>query len=130
MSSRRPPKSAPRKQLYDYLPGLTDAHYNELLKDANEARDRLSWNPANLTQVSSRDRVLGPYKWDQISATAKHNEMLAMAKTTNPVTIRYYYMGRYSTTVVEENWVAEWFLWHSFRYRDNRPDNNQGNGGK
>ena len=21
---------------------------------------------------------------------------------------------------MEENWVTEWFLWHSFRFRDNR----------
>lgn len=34
----------------------------------------------------------------------------------------YYYMGRW-TAAEEENWVAEWFLWHSFRFRDNR--NNQ-----
>ena len=31
-------------------------------------------------------------------------------------------MGRWRTAE-EENWVAEWFLWHSFRFRDNR--NNQ-----
>lgn len=26
-------------------------------------------------------------------------------------------MGRYMTNVNEENWVARWYLWHSFRYR-------------
>ncbi|CAN9132475.1 unnamed protein product [Alternaria sp. RS040] len=25
-------------------------------------------------------------------------------------------MGRYWTQVNEENWVARWYLWHSFRY--------------
>jgi phage baseplate assembly protein gpV len=31
----------------------------------------------------------------------------------------YYKKGRWQTAV-EENWVTEWFLWHSFRFRDNR----------
>jgi hypothetical protein len=31
----------------------------------------------------------------------------------------YYKIGRWTSTV-EENWVAEWFLWHSFRFRDNQ----------
>jgi hypothetical protein len=28
--------------------------------------------------------------------------------------------------VIEENWAIRWFLWHSFRYRDNRKDENRG----
>lgn len=36
-----------------------------------------------------------------------------------PETQRFYQMGQYGTTVVD-NWVADWFLWHSFRFRDNR----------
>ncbi|KAF1931460.1 uncharacterized protein M421DRAFT_418088 [Didymella exigua CBS 183.55] len=35
-------------------------------------------------------------------------------------------MGRYMTNVNEENWVARWYLWHSFRYRDNRDNRARG----
>ncbi|CAN9084252.1 unnamed protein product [Alternaria alternata] len=38
-------------------------------------------------------------------------------------------MGRYWTQVNEENWVARWYLWHSFRYRDNRPRERAAPGG-
>jgi hypothetical protein len=31
-----------------------------------------------------------------------------------------HYKERSSMGENEENWIIEWFLWHSFRYRDNR----------
>jgi hypothetical protein len=34
-----------------------------------------------------------------------------------PHTKYYYTLGQYQTNVNEENWVARWYLWHSFRYR-------------
>jgi hypothetical protein len=58
-----------------------------------------------------------PYKWDEISETAKHREILTLANTAGPDTRYYYDLGRYTTSVNEENWVARWYLWHSFRYR-------------
>jgi hypothetical protein len=58
-----------------------------------------------------------PYKWDEISETAKHREILTLVNNAAPETRYYYALGRYNTNVNEENWVARWYLWHSFRYR-------------
>lgn len=61
--------------------------------------------------------VTAPYKWDEISETAKHAGILTVVNNAGPQTRPYYEMGRYMTNVNEENWVARWYLWHSFRYR-------------
>lgn len=99
--------------------------------EAALGRDRLSTNPANLTPQSKGDaRVQQPYRWDQLSETAKHQEILYIANVSSAYTRPYFDKGRYSTHVNEENWVARWFLWHSFRYRDNRDNKAQANGGK
>jgi hypothetical protein len=58
-----------------------------------------------------------PYKWDEISETAKHREILTLANNARPELKYYYALGQYQTNVNEENWVARWYLWHSFRYR-------------
>ena len=81
----------------------------------------MSRDPANLTTYSKADpSVKKPYKWDELSETAKHGEILRIASMASVHTKPYYELGRYSTQVNEENWVVRWYLWHSFRYRDNR----------
>ena len=86
--------------------------------EAQAARDRLSRDPQNLTDHSKNDAsITAPYKWDEISETAKHAEILIIVANAGPQTRPYYGMGRYMTNVNEENWVARWYLWHSFRYR-------------
>lgn len=87
-------------------------------KEAEIARDALSSNPYNLTDQSKTDpSVCEPYRWDEISETAKHSCVLTVVRDACPETRPYYYMGCYRTAVNEENWVARWYLWHSFRYR-------------
>lgn len=72
----------------------------------------------NLTDQSRADpAVIPPYKWDEISETAKHNQILSIVAGAQPQTRPYYQVGRYMTKVAEENWVARWYLWHAFRYR-------------
>jgi len=73
--------------------------------------------------------VAEPYRWDEISETAKHSEILKIVRDACAETRPYYDMGRYWTQVNEENWVARWYLWHSFRYRDNRPRERAAPGG-
>ena len=86
--------------------------------EAQAARDRLSRDERNLTEHSRLNAsVTAPFKWDEISETAKHFEILTVVNNAGPHTRPYYEMGRYTTNVNEENWVARWYLWHSFRYR-------------
>jgi hypothetical protein len=78
----------------------------------------LSRNSLNLTDQSKENpAVRPPYKWDEISETAKHYEILTVVNNAGPHTRPYYNLGYYRTNVNEENWVARWYLWHSFRYR-------------
>ncbi|KAF2264664.1 hypothetical protein CC78DRAFT_568140 [Lojkania enalia] len=98
--------------------GLNEQYYKMLLQEANEVRDRMSQIPANL--APNREGARRPYQWNDLSETAKHREIIALSRTNNPYTRPYYDLGWHYNTVAEENWVARWFLWRSFRYRDNR----------
>ncbi|KAF1352706.1 hypothetical protein EJ07DRAFT_136556 [Lizonia empirigonia] len=110
-------QSADKQLLFSRL-GLNEQVHKLLLGEAQAARDRLSRNQLNLTDQSRADpSVTAPYKWDEISETAKHFEILTVVNNAGPQTRPYYSMGRYVTNVNEENWVARWYLWHSFRYR-------------
>jgi len=101
--------------------GLNDRTHRLLLDEAERARDVMSVHQHNLTDQSRADpAVVPPYKWDEISETAKHNQILLIVAGAQPQTRPYYQVGRYMTKVAEENWVARWYLWHAFRYRDNR----------
>ncbi|KAF1931461.1 uncharacterized protein M421DRAFT_418089, partial [Didymella exigua CBS 183.55] len=55
--------------------------------EAQAARDRLSRNVQNLTDQSRTDpSVTAPYKWDEISETAKHTEILTVVNNAGPQT--------------------------------------------
>ncbi|KAF2449286.1 hypothetical protein P171DRAFT_189453 [Karstenula rhodostoma CBS 690.94] len=118
-------KSSPKTALIQRL-GLYgyegDRIYLLLYNEAIYGRDRLSGDYNSLTKYSKKHGVRAPYKWDDLSETARHKEILNIVRTASVCTRPYYQMGRWMTAE-EENWVAEWFLWHSFRFRDNR--NNQ-----
>ncbi|KAJ8111636.1 hypothetical protein OPT61_g5818 [Boeremia exigua] len=119
-------QSADKSILFARL-GLNEQVHKLLLGEAQVARDRLSRDERNLTDQSRADpSVTAPYKWDEISETAKHVEILTLVNNAGPHTRPYYEMGRYMTNVNEENWVARWYLWHSFRYRDNRDNRARG----
>ncbi|EAT78217.2 hypothetical protein HBH56_230690 [Parastagonospora nodorum] len=137
MSSQPLAQSADKQVLFARL-GLNEQAHKLLLQEAQVARDSLSSNPRNLTDQSRVNKYIQmPYKWDEISETAKHREILTVVNNAPPITKYFYTLGRYQTTVNEENWVARWYLWHSFRYRDNREPRqrtavavNRGHGGR
>ena len=90
--------------------------------EAGRGRDRVSSDFNNLTSHSqSSPMIQPPYKWDQLTETARHREILNIAARASDYTKPYFQKGSYRTSVAEENWVAQWFMWHCFRYRDNRP---------
>ncbi|CAI6323525.1 unnamed protein product [Periconia digitata] len=102
--------------------------YKMLLDEASIGRDRLSCDSKNLTVYSRTQSppAQQPYKWDELSETARHHEILMIVSQAGQYTKPYYAMGYYKRAT-EENWVAQWFLWHCFRYRDNRPRNTMNN---
>lgn len=86
--------------------------------EAAIARNNLSRNPESLTIQSSADpSVVAPYKFSDISETAKHRAILEVVRTASTITRPFYAYGHQVTKINEDNWVARWYLWHSFRYR-------------
>ncbi|KAF2739773.1 hypothetical protein EJ04DRAFT_294376 [Polyplosphaeria fusca] len=125
MSFRALPQSADRKTLFAKL-GLNDQVHRLMLEEAARSRDRLSIDPQNLTpHAKSNARVAQPYKWDQLSEMAKYSAQKDLAKYASEYTKPYYEQGWWTNGDNEENWVARWYLWHSFRYRDNRDNRGQ-----
>ena len=49
-----------------------------------------------------------------------HRETIHIYQTARPETKAYYDRAHYTEGGTEENWIIKWFLWHVFRYRDNR----------
>lgn len=98
---------------------LVNTYIDMIQNEAEQGRDRLSGDYNSLTRLSKKEGARAPYKWDDLSETARHREILHIVQAASVYTRPYYQMGRWMTTE-EENWVAEWFLWHSFRFRDNR----------
>jgi hypothetical protein len=43
-----------------------------------------------------------------------------MADNASTDLVPSYELGEYKTNVGRENWVATWYLYRSFRYRDDR----------
>lgn len=87
--------------------------------EAVVGRKNLSEDYNALTEYSRNKRVQQPYRWDDLQETYRHRERMSIVARAGPRTRLYYQEGQYGTTVVD-NWVADWFLWHSFRFRDNR----------
>lgn len=92
---------------------------DRLQKEAVKGRDALSSNREVLSPPARQRGTPVPYRWDDIQETYRYWQRLDIVAKAVPKTGPYYRMGEYGT-VARDNWVAEWFLWHSFRYRDNR----------
>jgi hypothetical protein len=77
------------------------------VQDAQMARDSLSADVSSLTDRSRLSPYITvPYKWDEIRETAKHQILLEVVRNASPDVKHYYTLGRYRTSVNEENWVA------------------------
>jgi hypothetical protein len=108
---------------------LANLYLPAIQNEAARGRDSVSNDYNNLTDHSQRNPMIqAPYKWDELKETARHKQVLYIAEHASAKTRPYFQMGRYRTNVEEENWVAQWFLWHCFRYRDNRPKATTANG--
>jgi hypothetical protein len=70
-----------------------------------------------------------PYDWSDIKENSKDEAMSRIAQSGNPHTQWYWDLA--VKTPDCPNWIARWFLYHKFRYRDGRnrnPAKNSGSG--
>jgi hypothetical protein len=62
-----------------------------------------------------------PYDWSDIQEKSKDEAMMLIAQSGNNQT--KYYWDLAAPTPDCPNWIARWFLYHKFRYRDGRNRN-------
>ena len=72
-------------------------------------------NPASFKPKSNQTP---PYDWSDITELAKQTAAMQLANSTDARTAPYWQMG--ATYSNDNNWIAVWFLYHKFRYRDGR----------
>jgi hypothetical protein len=100
--------------------------------DAAAGRERLSYDPKNLAPpLMAGRKPQTAYKYDQLSESARHQEILNIYRVSRPSTRLYYEKGHIRKEIrpgeyVEESRVIDWFLWHTFSYRDNRSNSSGG----
>jgi hypothetical protein len=66
-----------------------------------------------------------PYKWDEISDTAKDKKCLEMAEKAPQELVQYYQIGTYRNQAARGNWVARCYLWHNFHNYEREQRNKQ-----
>ena len=59
-----------------------------------------------------------PYDWSDITEQAKYDAAANLARSRDSRTAPYWELGNSSTS--DSNWIAIWFIYHKFRYRDGR----------
>ncbi|QIW94672.1 hypothetical protein AMS68_000190 [Peltaster fructicola] len=117
-------QSEPKSRFVQRL-GLDDPDkehiYALLIAEAGQAWTRLMMDrSALLPNLRDDPRVQPPYSVSQVTETAMHRELLAMAANASPQTRPYYELAHDSDPIPQENWVCRWALWHVFRNRDQR----------
>lgn len=70
-----------------------------------------------------------PYDWSDITEKAKYEAMEKLAKSGDAQTSNYWNIAASSTSDNCPNWIARWFLYHKFRYRDGRNKGRDGDRG-
>ncbi|KAH8600908.1 hypothetical protein B0O99DRAFT_681765 [Bisporella sp. PMI_857] len=92
--------------------------YTLMAKEVDRAYKELTSNKHNLKKNCKRKP---PYDWSDIVEKAKDRAMEAIAQ--NGDTYTTYYWNLAVPTEDCPNWIARWFLYHKFRYRDGRNRN-------
>lgn len=69
-----------------------------------------------------------PYDWSDINEKSKDEAMVLIAQSGDAHTSYYWNLAVPSDDC--PNWIARWFLYHKFRYRDGRNRNAPSQGGE
>ncbi|KAH7397533.1 hypothetical protein BKA64DRAFT_554919, partial [Cadophora sp. MPI-SDFR-AT-0126] len=100
-------------ETYALMAKETDVIYNWLISDKSHLKEN--------------GKRKAPYDWSDIQEKAKDTAMGLMAQRGDQYTAYYWDLG--ASAGNSPNWVAKWFLYHKFRYRDGR-NRTQKSGGK
>jgi hypothetical protein len=61
-----------------------------------------------------------PYEWSDVTEKSKSDAMIILARSDDARTAPYWQLANESSSDGCPNWIARWFLYHKFRYRDGR----------
>ncbi|KAI9737584.1 MAG: hypothetical protein M1818_005588 [Claussenomyces sp. TS43310] len=111
--------SQTKEELLRHLDMRSDT-YNLMAKETDDVYKWLTSDSQHLKKNCTRDP---PYDWNDITERAKHEAVTFMAQSGDERTSRYWALADESTSDGYANWIARWFLYHKFRYRDRRNRN-------
>jgi len=109
--------SCTKEELTKHL-NLPQETYALMAKETDRVYKWLTTEKAHLKKNCKRK---APYDWSDIQEKAKDDAMNSIAHGGDQYTS--YYWNLATPTVSCPNWVARWFLYHKFRYRDGRNRN-------
>ncbi|RDW88433.1 hypothetical protein BP6252_00465 [Coleophoma cylindrospora] len=111
---------------------LSPQVYSMMATAQKEANKVYQWLTSEKRHLKKDRERHSPYEWSDIVEKSKDEAMLRIVQSGTAITSYYWNLA----TPTEEcpNWIARWFLYHKFRYRDGRNKRttrcNQGSSGK
>ncbi|KAK0120369.1 hypothetical protein ONS95_011772 [Cadophora gregata] len=76
------------------------------------------WLVSDKSHMKPNGKKKAPYDWSDIQERAKDDAIEMIAQRGDQYTAYYWNLGE--SWGNSPNWVAKWFLYHKFRYRDGR----------
>ncbi|TVY47751.1 hypothetical protein LOCC1_G002735 [Lachnellula occidentalis] len=92
-----------------------------------EADRYYQWLTTDKYHLKENCKRKPPYDWSDINEKSKDEAMKLIAESGNAQTSYYWNLAGPSPDECP-NWIARWFLYHKFRYRDGRNRNMPSNG--
>lgn len=94
--------------------------YRQLINYSEQAETAncYSWLTSRSEDFKPQSKQVAPFDWSDITELAKSKAAAWLSQPSDRVTSVYWQMGVTPSNV--NNWVAIWFLYHKFRYRDGR----------
>ncbi|RDL41136.1 uncharacterized protein BP5553_01115 [Venustampulla echinocandica] len=87
---------------------------------AKETDDVYKWLTQDKRHLKHNGKQQPPYDWSDINEKAKDEAMIHLSRSGNAHTSYYWNLAAPGDC---PNWIARWFLYHKFRYRDGRNKN-------
>ncbi|KAH8819940.1 hypothetical protein F5884DRAFT_661813 [Xylogone sp. PMI_703] len=105
-------------QTKDELVNHLNLHPETYALMAKEAEAAYKWLTKGETHLKKNCKRKPPYDWNDIAEKSKDEAIIRIAQGGNEYTS--YYWNLATPTPDCPNWIARWFLYHKFRYRDGR----------
>ncbi|KAH8591580.1 hypothetical protein B0O99DRAFT_266889 [Bisporella sp. PMI_857] len=115
MSSLPPLAMSETKATFQAHLTISDDIYQKMAK---EVEPMYTWLITNKSHLKENGKRHPPYDWSDFAERPKDEAMYYISQSSNPETA--YYWNLAVPTENCPNWIARWFLYHKFRYRDRR----------